>query len=605
MVTSAIAICLLSLGAFGLSGLTKQRTEECLPVCFCGVIGVLYGFYCFGAIRFGLPLVCVGILALFLFAWRKQKNQILSQILTPGVAVYLGLCVLFLAFFSGNHVSRHDELRLWGAVPKAIHASGKLQLGSEVPIFSTMQSYPPGLPLLGVFFTAFRSCFSEGALYVGYACFAMALLLPTLSTWKWKHWPLLAPAGLVLLLTPCVFTSHFGDSGLFGMTLFVDPLLGIAAGYVFFLAGHRPFRDGFHMVQFSLGLLVLCLLKSTGVVFGGAALATAILLDTKVWNKRVLFPVGAILSSVGGWKLLQEMYDVHELVPLRMHLLSDTAIQNILHALVSINVVAYRVPLGFFLSFIPVFAILLVLYYLASRLHREQSRKEVHLPAVGMLLSTAAFLYGYALIYGETLESFPRYMATPLLCLFTYILLVVFPALTQESVTEWVQKRSRPQKLLACFGGVLVGIAVLTVWCRLFPPLGTRENADRDAEKIRTAILQDADYGGSGWVYLVIAGDGLENSHYHHRMYFDLISDDINIRNGLAQTQVVIPGRANPGAEWAEELRDGYDYVYLLTLEDALIPVFAELSEDAPEANGLYRVCEADTEYGITLKRVQ
>ena len=101
-----------------------------------------------------------------------------------------------------------------------------------------------------------------------------------------------------------------------------------------------------------------------------------------------------------------------------------------------------------------------------------------------------------------------------------------------------------------------------------------------------------------------MAGDGLENSFYHHRVFFDLISSNINIRNGLAQTQVVIPGLENPEKVWARELADGYDYVYLLSVEDALLPVFAELSEDPAQEHGLYRVCREENDYGVSLRRV-
>ena len=101
-----------------------------------------------------------------------------------------------------------------------------------------------------------------------------------------------------------------------------------------------------------------------------------------------------------------------------------------------------------------------------------------------------------------------------------------------------------------------------------------------------------------------MAGDGWENSFYHHRVFFDLISPNINIRNGLAKTQVVIPGVADPAKVWAEELKDGCDFVYLLSVEDALLPVFAQLSDDPALENSLYRVCPGEGPYGVSLQLV-
>ena len=147
-------------------------------------------------------------------------------------------------------------------------------------------------------------------------------------------------------------------------------------------------------------------------------------------------------------------------------------------------------------------------------------------------------------------------------------------------------------------------VGVTAAWQYVFPLSPAIPDAGRDAARIRAAVEQDLSQGETGWIFLVMAGDGLENSFYHHRVFFDLISSDINIRNGLAQTQVVIPGLENPEEVWARELADGYDYVYLLSVEDALLPVFAELSEDPAQEHGLYRVCREENDYGVSLRRV-
>ena len=142
MVTSVIALFFLVLAVAGASAVFERRSEECWPVCYCAAAWVLYGFYCLGLVRMGLTLLCAGMLLLFLAGWKKSGplRGCLQGFFTPGTAVYLCLCLIFLIFFSGNVVSRHDELRLWAAVPKAIHETGKLQLGEGSPIFSAMQS---------------------------------------------------------------------------------------------------------------------------------------------------------------------------------------------------------------------------------------------------------------------------------------------------------------------------------------------------------------------------------------------------------------------------------------------------------------------------------
>lgn len=606
MLTSVIALCFLLLGAFGISGLTKCRPEEGLPICFAGAILWLFLFYCGGIIHVGFVLLFAAYVLLFFLAAKREHSVFgLCRIMfTPGIEVWLGLAALFVIFLSGNHVQLHDELRLWGAVPKAIHMTGRLQLGNDSAIFSTMQSYPPGLPLIGYFFTAFSKDFSEGALYVAYACTAVAFLVPALSLWDQKQRPLLAAAWLMLLMTPLVFTSHYGDSGLFGGTLFVDPLLGIVAGYTFSAAGRKPFGNGVRLLSFCCGIGLLCLLKSTGIVFALAAVVCAAILarPRKIWC--ALIPLAVIAATSGTWKGMQLIYQVQELVPLQVHALSDSAVSNILQALVSVNVVAHGVPLGPLLSFAVVFPVLLTLYGIISWMRGEEHAVTAWVTGFGIVVSTAAFIFGYALIYGETLESFPRYMATVLLCLFVVILMDAMPLCCSEKAVEWLSRGTHRFLLTATAVCIVCGVAVFAVWCSVFDLYGDMAEEHSNARMIQEAVNADLAEGETGWVYLVMAGDGVANSHTHHKIFFDMLSDRINIRNGFAKTQVVIPGLENPTETWAEELKNGCDYVYLLSVEKDLLPVFAELSDDPAVEHGLYRVCESDNSYGLSLKRV-
>ena len=606
VVTSVAALLFLLLAASGCAAVFRKRIEIIWPLCYCGCIVWLYLFYICGLVSVGLVLFCIASAALFAAGWRKKGafRAYLHEIISPGNVVYLCICLIYIAFLTGNYVSRHDELRLWGAVPKAIHATGALQLGKNSPIFSTMQSYPPALPLIGYFFTAFSRSFSEGALYVAYACMSISFFLPALAEWEWKHWKLLAPAGLLIMLTPMFFTSHFWDGGLFGMTLFVDPLLGIVMGYCLYLAGKRPQEDSFQCAAFGLSLAVLCLLKNTGVVFAIAATCVAFSMQSTGCNRRNAVPLLAIGGSIGTWRLLLSLHNVHDLVGLHPHVLTREEIQNVLHAMVSRNMVAYGVPLGFLLSFVAVYAALWVVYAAVFRGRGEQEKKKAVRTAWGFLGSAAAYLYGYALIYGKTLESFQRYMAALLLGLAVYILLEVLPVCIRWKLSAWICSRKQGFSIAAASACLLIALGAMAAWQIIFSPLPYRELADQDAETIGQAVRYNLAAGETGRVYLVMAGDGYNNSHYHHRVFFKMISKDVNIGNGLGQTQVVIPGLENPAMTWADELKEGYNFVYLLSVEDALKPVFKELSQGEPEPHALYRVESAENEYGISLHRV-
>lgn len=589
MITSITAGVFLLLAAYGISVLTHRRMEACLPVTFCGCILWLYGFYCFGGVRLGLVLFCLGCVGLFLFGLKRMGGfrECVCHALTPGMAVYLGVFLICLLFFSSNRVLLHDELRLWGAVPKAIYETGALQLGEDSPIFSIMQSYPPALPLIEYFFTAFWPEFSQGALYVAYTALFYSFLAPAFSQWEWKDWRLLLPLGTVALLIPVVFTSHCGDNALFGMTLFVDPLLGITTGYAFYFAS-RQSHDRFQLWEFSLVLAVLCLLKSTGLVFAASALVVFLVLHGQ---KGIWMPLLGLLVGALSWRLLLNRYDVQPLNPLTFHHLSAQAISNVLQAMTSINLIAYKLPVGWLLSFMFLFPVLLGLYWISCRIGKEQG-KHVLITVLAITISTVAFVYGYALIYGETLESFPRYMATPLLCLAACIFLTLVPTLAGNC---WIG-RIRPR--IAGTIGVLcmaVGLVTLAVWHHVYPPSAQWDQAMQDAALIREAIAQASPEEDRADVYLVMAGSEVENSLYHHTIYFDLISRNSCIRNYYDKANVLHLG----WEQWTRELAVGYDYVYLLSLEDGMKEVFFYLGVDEPVAGTLYRVSQGDT---ITLK---
>ena len=245
------------------------------------------------------------------------------------------------------------------------------------------------------------------------------------------------------------------------------------------------------------------------------------------------------------------------------------------------------------------------LFYALSRREEGNARKRNQKIALGFLASAVAYIYGYALVYGKTLESFPRYMAALLLGLAVYILCDGLPECIHWKLSALISglRKAGAVAMAGCCLAAAVG--TMAVWRFLFPynPLLAAE--DTQAQLLQQSVQQDLRQGEEGWIYLVIAGDGIENSHVHHRIFFDLISPDINLRNGFAQTQVVVPGRENPAEVWAEELKDGCNYVYLLSVEEALRPVFAELSQDAPVPQGLYRVYPSHNTYGVELRRVR
>ena len=232
-----------------LSSVLRDKAEKVFPCILLSVIAVLYPFYCLDMLRLGRWLL-YGILmltAVFALARLRETEgwKSLREALSPGICLFAGLCVFYILYTRNHLVGLWDELRLWGAVPKALYVTESLQLGEAALIFDIMQPYPPGMPLLVYFLTALSPEFQEGAIFAVYGILFGALLLPTLANLKWKDYLLFLPAALLVICAPCLFTSHGGDGAWFYGSLYIDPILGVLAGYAFYMSCEEPFATRF------------------------------------------------------------------------------------------------------------------------------------------------------------------------------------------------------------------------------------------------------------------------------------------------------------------------------------------------------------------------
>lgn len=599
---AALLITLLAVSA--VSSLTTRRSEECWVVVYCGFTFYLYCFYCIDALRFGLWTLLAGILGLFLFSCLKKKSvkHVISNTFSSGTVGYLALCTIFSVMLSGNRAMLHDELRLWAAVPKMLHISGRLQLGNTVPIFQSMQSYPPAFPLLGYFFSAFSPEFHEGSLYVAYACVTVSAVLPALKNYEKKNWYAPAPSLFLIYTTMLILTSHMGDRAMFGMSLFVDLILGVFSGLLFFMAGHKPFKDWFSAISFCLVLAVTILLKDTGILFAGFALAAALLLNGN--TLKSFLAVGVTVAVCISWKVVLLVHGVSGFVHVESQGMTSDSIRNVLQALVLRNVVLHRIPFGFLFSFAVIFALLWGMYYFIYRIQTEQTAKESLTVAGAILAASIFFLWGYTIIYGATMESYERYVETLLAALMVCILLTLIPLLPETKAAGTFFARNTGMHIVVSLCIIIACIGSLFVWKKIYTVVDL-SNDDAAASRIQASVASELQPGEQGNIYLVIVGDAWDTSRTHHRIYFNLLSENITIRNFFTQTQIPAPDAVNPVLEWAEELKNGYQFVYLLSVDEPLTSIFESLSPDVPEAYCLYRVNSANNSYGIILNKVQ
>ncbi len=288
--------------ALALCALCRRRFEVLLP----GFAG-------------GLILVCY-LLALFqglgLFPWlsylaalgwmlaqvltgrgRELGRSLLAHALTPGLAAFGLLALLFILTMGEHVVWATDDLYYWAVQVKGLYAQQGLVDGIHhlAPRFMT---YTPGMQLFQWIGVAMAGEFSEGTLYMGLALFYAVFLLPFGQgiTWRKAYY-------LPLLLVFClgVPTVIFRDA--YAM-LRVDTALGVCLGSALCQAWSLDKKASWvDCAILALTLTTLVLVKQVGAFW--ALLPMALLF----WPKRAgsvpqrLFLVGLPLAAVGSWYL--------------------------------------------------------------------------------------------------------------------------------------------------------------------------------------------------------------------------------------------------------------------------------------------------------------
>ncbi|MEG1896349.1 MAG: hypothetical protein RR162_08925, partial [Oscillospiraceae bacterium] len=273
MVHMLVAVGAILLGSLFFSVVFRRNLEECIPPTIFGIILVLYLFYCADKLYLGynftlLLLVAAGAYSLLRIIKLKEIKPCAGRAVTQGVAIFLVFCLGIYLFTRGNVVHNWDDLRLWGAVPKLMYYDGGLQLGADSAVFFTMQSYYPGMQLFAFFITKTMGRFYEGGVYLAYGIFVAAMTVGVFARSKKRFNLVTLPVAIMLMWLPMIFFNNLPDAAVFYRSLYIDPILGITCGYVFYLIACDVNKDLFSKIRFCLALGGMLLLKDSALLFG-------------------------------------------------------------------------------------------------------------------------------------------------------------------------------------------------------------------------------------------------------------------------------------------------------------------------------------------------
>ncbi|MBR2842128.1 MAG: hypothetical protein IKF06_02495 [Lachnospiraceae bacterium] len=620
MISVLIGLELLLLCGAALGILTNRRTEECVPVVITGTIVFLYLFYCVNLLLIGRIVLYAGIAVLFaagLFKLIKKKEgkAFWKSFFSPGIVLFLIFSVLMVIFCENRMPSVWDELRLWAAMPKALHFSQSLQVGDGSLLYSTMQSYPPGMALLVYFFTSFSGGFSYGSIFAVYFIFVCTLVLPAMKEHSWKQWFIFPAVFFLLILMPILLTvsgaEASGDWNFFFTCLYIDPILGCLMGHAFYQAVKRPSQDWFSTLAFTLVLFVLPAMKNIGALYAGVAFLTAFvvaLMEKEKKGRNILFaiiPVAGAAVSYLSWQWIIRARGTGEFIDMQLSSFTGEKLLNVLKGMTTWG----KIPFLYYALFFILVGVVLTFVV------KDLPKRTALIGTGGFVLSFLIFFYGYVSHYGWMLSSIHRYTSTFTFAFFIYLLMRAVSGIRFSGGVSFV-KSIRKAYLLLLLGLLLMACGIFLLFRAKHWQLDNK--AWRDAERIiaeADAYVGSADSSGDhpeqpAKCYLALGGDIRRQSQRHETYALCAVGSKVNIRNiwcdklfNEAEDGVVTDWE-EMAEIWASHLlRDGYEYVIFAEPDEEIRVVTAMIAPQLGEVKDgmVVKVVPTDSSYGITL----
>lgn len=594
----------------------KRRFEELLAPSFGLIVLLLYGFYMVNQLKAGLFAVitvlclCYMVAAIYLVK-RKTIKSFAKNFFTPGFVI--ALLVLAGCWIATNtaEVLLWDEMRLWGAVPKAMFYSDQLQLGPNAIIYPNMQSYYPGIQLFQYFCEKVRTAsFQENLLFFAYTLFGGAMLISCARDMQWKKaWQIPIVALIVLLLPLAFYNSDFNYANYY-LSLYIDPMLGIAFAYSLYLIWDMREPDMFTGISYILSLTTLVLLKDSGLLLAlfsvitlGVVYGWKNLKQNRQYRTLLAGSVITMVITAVAWKMCLFAAQIQN------HIKAPTG--GIINFLISPTQEQLLIAKEYWLHWVPLqiltrpafwewwnqtpgkvrpsWLILMVLFvaFAIALWFVAQKNKQFLKLIVCLLTWNVVYLLSMFVLYIGSMggiESYERYEGTLMLATLTLLAMITIGLFQMKS-----EKINR--EILAPSAALGICVCILTFPLKA-PSMPTfLEDAKVLGQQNANSIV--AQIAGGGGIerprnvfLLQDGGDPL----VHHRTYLDLIEKNIYIKNFYSAVDPKAMGLEEP-VEWLQYLEENeFEYVYLENLGNEFAEHYQDCFAQKPEAGRLYRL---------------
>ena len=446
-----ILFLILSSGSVIGSTFLKKRYEEMLPLTVFSIMLIMFIFFLFNKLVFGLYFIYLLCTFLYLFSIyyiiknADKRKDILKRFFSPGFLIFILSAITIFIITKDFFVALCDELRLWAAYPKALYYYNDTDL---YHVLGNMQGRIPGMPVFMYFITKTLGVFKDSILFLSYGIVSLSIFLPLAKKVTWKKWYLVILLSILFIFFPLAFANNNFDYISYYRTLFIDPILGLIFGYSIYLV-YKGFKEKTDYITFIVVICSMCLIKEIGMML---SLISAILFmyfsiinrkkekrNKKVLKKSLICLLSVLIISIG-WFIFKST--LNEATSVLENSLSTT-LQTVYNFIISPNI-KQRFILNEFVNQIFNNSVLLIrinnygitllplllifTMYIGAIYFLSDRDKKILGASISLYIALISTLLMHLLVYLfviERVDCYPRYIGTIISAISVFILFVL------------------------------------------------------------------------------------------------------------------------------------------------------------------------------------
>lgn len=564
--------------------LLKKRIEEMLPISIVTIILIIYIAGIFDNLNLGVIIVQIltifQLIGIVFITLKKNKNEIkeiVGRLLTPGLFVYALLFIISIIINKNRIFEDYDEFSHWGLIIKNMFNYNTY--GTNAESIVRFNEYPPFTAVFQYLFLNIQKIYREDTIIIAQNILYFSIIIPITKSINWNKSikKLLAIIPIIVFL-PMFFYDHFF------LNILVDGMLGIMFTYVIF-AAYEEDEIVFQYTKILIGLVMLCLTKTTGIALAVVAIIT-ILIKKLMNNKNnkdklkkemisfiIVIAIVTILTSIWYIKIknVETKWEFEKIVQVeetKVHI-QEQIFKEFINALMFYNQIT---PRGFTV-WTALIILLLVQLYAESKIKNENykyySRAFFVIIPIYLIGLCISYMTIFDVIEAQHMTCFDRYVGT------IFLAFTMFQMLAITQLEKWDKKM-----IFITVSIILTLIPLATIRGKYFEGKSHIEMAEKNREMYTKMKRYEQKLKTTDKILYIT-------------------SESVNLQKMLAinnytimpiKIENIIIGSFNEAQE-LEKIAKDYTYIYLYKMsEDCKNNVREVFEDEYIKNNTLYKV---------------